>query len=77
MFYGSKWCLLRIRWMYMFECLYAHVRVCMTLFVSPRDAVGWTTVRGTGPEHKKSRHVYTLILDCPMSPTPTPYFDVT
>ena len=38
----------------MFEHSYVHVHVCMTLSVSPRDAVRWAAVRRTDPERRNN-----------------------
>ena len=38
--------------MMVFERVYVRARMCMTLFVTPTDAVGSATVRGTIAEHR-------------------------
>ena len=66
--------------MMVFERVYVRARMCMTLFVTPTDAVGSATVRGTIAEHRNRRHgsirprVYKTgflgtRLDAPLSPT--------
>ena len=58
--------------MYTLKCLHAHVHMCMTVFVTPGDAVGWVMVRGTGPEHRKSRWVFARIWMAPRRRRVTP-----
>ena len=45
------------------------VHVSLTLFLTRRDAVGWTTVRGTRAEHRRGRLGVEPILDGPVTPT--------
>ena len=59
---------------YVFERSYVRVHVCMTLFVSPGSAVGWATVRGTGPEQKNPNPPHARIWMPPCQPTQIAYF---